>query len=121
MSNEIQTNDQTNEPTVKIVKDLDARINDATEDLAKAQARLDKLVTERDNRAKLETIAAGASVTFDYGRGEKRRTLTGVVVAVGDDDKGTRMLAVAVGEGINVETYKIRAVDVIFDTEVTDA
>lgn len=119
MSNENQSAPQTEgtdaEPTIRVVKDLDARINDATEDLAKAQAKLDKLLTERDNRAKLDTLGAGASVNFEYGRGEKRRVLSGIVVAAGDDGKGTRMLAVAVGEGIDVETYKIRAVDVLFD------
>lgn len=104
------TNEQ---PTVTTL--LDERIKDAREDVAKAQAKLDKLLIEKANRARIENLAAGTAIKFEYGRGEKRRVLDGIVVAVGDDPKMGRLLAVQSGEGLDVQTYKIRAADVLFD------
>lgn len=96
---------------------LDARINDAREDVAKAQAKLDKLLTEQENRARIENLTTGALIKFEYGRGDKRRVLSGTVIAVGDDPKLGRLLAVHSGEGLDVQTYKIRAADVLFNEE----
>lgn len=119
MSNENQnTQDAGNkEPKVKVVKHIDARISDAREDVAAAQSKLDKLLTEKANRDLIEQLDVGAVVRFDYGRGEKRRTLEGTVAAVGDDPKTGRMLAVTVGEGIDIATYKVRASDILFPNE----
>jgi hypothetical protein len=116
MSNE-NTSDTAAEPKVKVVKHLDARIADAREDVEKAEAKLAKLLTEQANRALIENVGIGDEVRFEYGRGEKRRVLTGTVVAVGNDEKQGRLLAVTYGEGIDVETVKIRAVDILFPGE----
>lgn len=96
---------------------LDEKINDAREDLVKAQAKLDRLLTEKANRDRIEGVSVGANVSFEYGRGEKRRVLQGTVVALGDDDKMGRLLAVQAGEGLDIQTYKIRAADVRFEGE----
>ena len=104
------TNEQ---PTVTTL--LDERIKDAREDVAKAQAKLDKLLIEKANRDRIENLAAGTAIKFEYGRGDKRRVLDGTVVAIGDDPKLGRLLAVQSGEGLDVQTYKIRAADVLFD------
>lgn len=117
MSNENTNENAAAEPKVKVVKHIDARIEDAREDVAKAQSKLEKLLIEKANRDRIENLSAGEEVRFEYGRGEKRRVLEGVVIATGDDEKMGRMLAVQVGEGLNVETYKIRAVDVLFPGE----
>lgn len=104
------TNEQ---PTVTTL--LDERIKDAREGVAKAQAKLDKLLIEKANRDRIENLAAGTAIKFEYGRGDKRRVLEGTVVAIGDDPKLGRLLAVQSGEGLDVQTYKIRAADVLFD------
>jgi len=104
------TNEQ---PTVTTL--LDERIKDAREDVAKAQAKLDKLMIEKANRDRIENLSAGTAIKFEYGRGEKRRVLHGTVVAIGDDPKLGRLLAVQSGEGLDVQTYRIRAADVLFD------
>lgn len=94
---------------------LDAKIADAREDVAKAQAKLNKLLVEKENRDRLNTIEVGANIKFEYGRGDKRRTLEGTVIATGDDEKLGKLLAVQVGEGLDVQTHKIRAADVLFE------
>jgi S-adenosylmethionine synthetase len=96
---------------------LDEKIKDAREDVAKAQAKLDRLLTERANRERIENLAVGTEVSFEYGRGDKRRVLTGTIVAVGDDEKLGRQFAVTAGEGLDIATYKIRATDVLFGDE----
>ena len=107
-------NENTNEQPI-FTTILDERIKDAREDVEKAQAKLDKLLAEKANRDRIENLATGTAITFEYGRGEKRRVLHGTVVAIGDDPKLGRLLAVQSGEGLDVQTYKIRAADVLFD------
>lgn len=93
---------------------LDEKIKDAREDVAKAEAKLAKLLTEQANRSRTENVKVGDDVNFEYGRGDKRRVLTGTIVAVGNDEKLGKMLAVQAGEGLDVQTYKIRAADIVF-------
>ena len=94
---------------------LDEKIKDAREDVAKAQSKLDKLLLEAANRDRILNLLPGTEVSFEYGRGEKRRALAGKVVAIADDPKMGRVLAVVTGEGVDIETYKIRSSDVLFD------
>ena len=96
---------------------LDEKIKDAREDVEKAQAKLDRLLTELANRERIENLAVGTVVKFEYGRGDKRRVLEGTIIASGDDEKLGRQFAVQAGEGLDIATYKIRASDVQFDTE----
>jgi hypothetical protein len=109
------TDEAKKEKAPKVVKHIDVRIEEAREDIVALERKLAILINERDNRAALEGITVGTSVTFEYGRGDKRRTMTGTVVATGDDAKQGRLLAVQVGEGLDIETLKIRAGDVQFD------
>ena len=101
----------------KVVKHIDVRIEEATAAVDAARAKLAQLINERDNRSRIESIDKGSVVTFEYGRGEKRRTLTGTVTATKDDDKQGRLLAVTVGEGFDAELLQIRAADVQFNAE----
>lgn len=109
------SNEKTEDKKPKVVKHIDEKIKDAREDVAKAQAKLDALLLEQANRGRVDSLAVGSTVSFEYGRGEKRRVLTGNVVAVGDDEKLGKLLAVQVGEGLDIETLKIRAADVQFE------
>jgi hypothetical protein len=102
------------------------RIEEARENVAKAlaavvkaqeradaqQAKLDSLINAEANAAELNAITKGYVVSFPFGRAEKRRSLTGTVIAVGDDPKQGRMLVVAYGEGLDASTAKIAASDV---------
>ena len=94
---------------------LDEKIKDAREDVEKAQAKLDRLLIELANRERSEGLAVGTVVKFEYGRGDKRRTLEGTIIAAGDDEKLGKQFAVQAGEGLDIATYKIRAADVLFD------
>ena len=94
---------------------LDEKIKDAREDVEKAQAKLDRLLIERANRERIEGLAVGTVVRFEYGRGDKRRTLEGTIIAAGYDEKLGKQFAVQAGEGLDIATYKIRAADVLFD------
>ena len=94
---------------------LDEKIKDAREDVEKAQAKLDRLLIELANRERIEGLAVGTVVKFEYGRGDKRRTLEGTIIAAGDDEKLGKQFAVQAGEGLDIATYKIRAADVLFD------
>ena len=94
---------------------LDEKIKDAREDVEKAQAKLDRLLIELANRERIEGLTIGTVVKFEYGRGDKRRTLEGTIIAAGDDEKLGKQFAVQAGEGLDIATYKIRAADVLFD------
>jgi len=109
--------EQTKEKAPKIVKHIDVRIEEATLAVDAARAKLAQLINERDNRSRIDSIAVGSTVSFEYGRGEKRRTLSGVVTATKDDEKAGRLLAVTVGEGFDAQLLQIRAADVQFGAE----
>lgn len=111
MSDNTNTTDETPAQTNL----LDERIKDAREDVAKAQAKLDKLLTEAANRDRIAGLDKGTEVSFEYGRGEKRRTLTGTIIASDNDPKMGRVFAVQTGTGVDIQTLKIRASDVLFD------
>lgn len=67
------------------------KVAKAAEALAKAQQELAALQS-------IASIVPGVTVTFDYGRGEKVRTLTGVVRAVKDSN-----FKIEVGEGFEAD------------------
>ena len=68
-----------------------------------------KLAEEREATG----YAAGTAVTVEYGRGETRKTLTGVVVAFAPKtDKVPATYAVQVGTGIDTKVVKVPAVSV---------
>ena len=81
----------------------------------------EKIAYYREQIAKLEAVEASAgirnniekgdNVTFNWGRGEKRRVLTGAVVGIKDDTNG-RWVAILSGEGFDANTYKVRVADI---------
>lgn len=92
-------------------KTLQEKIDAARASVKASEARLSALLREQFQAANIDAIKVDVVVTFEFGRAEKKRTLTGKVVAIGDDEKLGRMLAVQAGEGLDIQTYKIRAVD----------
>ena len=63
-------------------------------------------------------VSVGDNVTFNFGRGEKRRAFDGVIVGARDDEKQGLLLAVTVGEGFEAETYRINVRDVSANNSV---
>lgn len=99
----------------KVVKHLDVRIQEARENVAAAQVKLDKLLAEKANEGKLDAIAAGEKIKFNFGRGEKARTLEGTVLAAETGKGSSNKLKVLAGEGFDATSYDITAAAVIFD------
>lgn len=103
------------------------KINDTIEDITaaklKVQALEDKLAALQQQEldaAQYDAVTVGSSVYFNFGRGDKKRLLAGIVTAEGHDAKLGRMLAVSHGEGLDASIVKIRVLDVVFDTEPAD-
>lgn len=77
------------------------------EKLAEAK-RLVAMYEEQLSQEKLrENIVAGDTVTFDFGRGESKATLTGCVLGIKDDSNG-RWVKVQIGEGFDADVKTIR-------------
>lgn len=87
------------------------------EQLEAAQARVDKIKAAINTQEILQSVKAGDTATFTYGRAEKVRELSGTVVAVGDrtDERGraTRIAVINSGEGLDIEQYKVRVADIL--------
>lgn len=106
------------------------KINDLIEDIeaakvkaASAAARVgtlsDKLAelrNEEENGSKYDAITVGDIVEYVFGRGDKKRTLSGKVKAIGDDN-GTIKLLVESGEGLDITVNKIDRSTVVFNAE----
>lgn len=78
--------------------------------LAKIDAAIAKLQAERvtiaaQAEAEIDDsrIEQGTIVTFEYGRAEKRRVLTGTVLGRKAQEKGVDLIKVTVGEGFDAE------------------
>lgn len=96
----------------RVVKHIDVRIEEAQQAVADAQAKLDKLIAQRDNLGRYDAIAVGDEVSFDFGRGDKKRTLTGKVIGA-----DASHLLVQIGEGMEQTTQKIARQSVLFGDE----
>lgn len=97
------------------VSHTDAKIAEVREDIAKLEAKLAALLTLKSNEAAIEGLTVGQVVSAEYGRAEKKRVITGSITAIGTDPKLGRMLALSVGEGLDVQIIKVRAADVVFN------
>lgn len=74
-----------------------------------AQAK--RLVAQYEEQLKQEqlrdNIENGDVVTFDFGRGDSKQTLTGTVLGMKDDSNG-RWIKVQIGEGFDADVKTIR-------------
>ncbi|MFN8992591.1 MAG: hypothetical protein ACK5X3_02815 [Pseudomonadota bacterium] len=82
------------------------------EQLDAALARVEKLRAKLNAVTILANVDVGNRVEFTFGRAEKKRTLSGVVIAVGEDAKAGKLAAIQSGEGMDVTTYKVRFADI---------
>lgn len=121
---------ENNTPATEAPAEVAAAPKTLDEQIAIVQARLNKLLAKKNSVAILESVKAGDEATFNYGRGEKVRKLTGTISAVGDrtDERGrvSRLAVVSVGEGLDTEQFRIRVQDILtlngegFDPGATD-
>lgn len=73
-----------------------------------AQALVNKYNEEIAALNKFGNIVIGGTVSFDFGRGDKKVQLTGEVVATGTLDNGVAVLSVLIGKGtINADIKRI--------------
>lgn len=79
--------------------------------LANAKALVAKYEEQLQREALANNVVVGDEVTFIFGRGETKRDISGKVTGVRDDSNG-RWVAVAVGEGFDATTYRIRSTDI---------
>lgn len=77
---------------------------------AKAIAVYEAALAKAGNSERYAAIAVGATVTFDFGRGGKRRDLTGTVIAADADT-----LAIQTGEGLDAQIVKVPRTTVKFE------
>lgn len=80
--------------------------------LAQAQAMVAKYTAELTAERIRNNIQEGDAITFQFGRGDTRKEMTGSVLGVKDDANG-RWIAVSAGEGFEMQTYRIRAADIL--------
>lgn len=84
------------------------------ERLATAEASVARIKAQIVARDMLNNVEPGDSVTFAYGRKDTARTLSGVVIGVGDGAATQgRVAAIQSGEGIDVTVYKVRVADIL--------
>lgn len=81
---------------------IDQLESKAAEFLAKAQ----ELRAEAAKEEALRSVGAGTVVSFEAGRAETRRTVSGAVLAAYDVD-GKRKVKVLVGEGAEAELFEV--------------
>jgi len=97
-----------------------------TEKLAAIDAQIAKLQAKRaeveaSNDFDSSTVVAGTWVTFNYGRAEKARVLTGIVTGVKPAVEGLRgssnLFKIAVGKGFDAELLTVFPGQLIGTTE----
>lgn len=92
---------------VRVKKTLAERIEALEKRIEADTAKLDELTFERDNAERLASVGNGSVVTVKLGRKFKdkdtTRVVQGVVIATKEEDDGSKLLKVQVGEGFDVE------------------
>lgn len=92
----------------KTIREQIATIDEQVKKLGEKRA---ELVAKQDSEVDPAHIIAGSTVTFDYGKGETKRVLTGVVTGVKPADpavpKSATLIRVAVGEGFDAQIVTI--------------
>lgn len=96
-------------PAVKkrAVKTRAEQIAAIDEQVTKLTERRNELVAEGEREEQLKNIGAGTVVSFEHGRGNTRRTLSGSVITAYDDGKGVRKVKVLAGEGADANLYDV--------------
>jgi hypothetical protein len=97
-----------------------SKVNDVTtsaprttlQKLEAARALVAKYEQQLASEAIVNNIEVGDDVDFIFGRGDKKRTLTGVViVGITELDGVGKVVGVESGEGFEKQVYKVRVSD----------
>ncbi len=82
------------------IADIDAKI-------AKLQAARAELEQAALYEVDTSDLKAGDSVDFEFGRGEKRRNMTGVVSAIKREEGKAGLVRIVSGEGFDAEIVTV--------------
>jgi hypothetical protein len=89
--------------------------------IAKLQAQIDalnvkiaELQAAADAEVDLSLAVPGASITATYGRGEKARTISGVLRGAKTNERGVSLYKIEVGEGVDAEFITVFANQITF-------
>lgn len=105
----------------RVVKHIDVRIEELREDIAERQAKLDALLASKSNQENVSKIERGTAISFEYGRGDKKRTESGIVLAVVPNEKtGAIQFNVLVGTGLESKTLIVSDANLIFDAPAAE-
>lgn len=106
----------------------EAKAADIREDIAALEAKLAKkreqlvaLESEGENEKAVADLKTGDNVAYVYGRGEKRRVLSGEVRAKATNEKGVTQLKVEYGTGLDAEFHLIDAAALLFTNDQIEA
>lgn len=78
------------------------------EKITATRALLAKYLAEQNAEKQINNVQVGDDITFNFGRADRVRSITGTVQAVADTDLG-RVVSVLTGEGIDAELKRVRA------------
>jgi hypothetical protein len=91
---------------VRKVLTRDEQIAQYQEKADELLAKAEKLIEEGRKEEALQSIGAGVKVSFEVGRAETRREVSGVVLAA-YDVSGKRKVKALVGEGAEAELFEV--------------
>jgi hypothetical protein len=80
--------------------------------IANTEALLAKYRALQNSLKQINNVQVGDEVTFKFGRAEKARDEKGSVIGIADTAQG-KVVAIQVGEGIDVAVRKVRAADIV--------
>lgn len=93
-----------------MAKTIRQQITDIDTAIAKLQVKRVELEGKLASEVDTAAVQPGRTVTFEYGKGENKRTLTGLVLGRKDAEPGTKggdLVKVAVGEGFDAQIVTI--------------
>lgn len=82
-------------------------LNQINTRIEKLQTKLEELKAEREVALATEILVIGETYHFNYGKGETRQVLEGVLIAQGEVDGATKY-RFSVGEGMNARFFDVR-------------
>lgn len=97
---------EVNQAAARKVLTRDEKIEQYESKAAEFLTKANELRREAEAEQALANLGAGATVEFDLGRAETKRTLVGSIIAIGEAD-GKRVAKVISGEGLATAVYQV--------------
>lgn len=104
----------------RVVKHLDVRIQEAREAVKAAEGRLKKLEAEKASEGLYDSVVEGQVYEFNYGRGEKARVLTGVVLVRETGKGSSNKVRFSSGTGFDAAFYDVTAAAINFPASTAE-